>query len=101
MDGLPSFGSGLLARRAVIPSEALSNHRSHRPSGCFRGSRSSSFLPPSRLTGGPGVEVVFQRLERVGPHRLILRDPLIELGEALRLDRVDPLLRADGDIDEL
>src|SRR2546421_556394 len=71
------------------------------PSGCVRGARSSSFLPPSLFTGGPGVEVAFQGLERVGPHRLVLRDPLVELGEALGFDRVDPLLRADGDIDEL
>src|SRR5207247_1481656 len=35
------------------------------------------------------------------PPRLIFRDPLVELREALGLDRVDPLLRADGDIDEL
>src|SRR6266566_8862122 len=69
--------------------------------GCFRGARSSSFLPPSLFTGGPGVEVVFHGLERVGPHRLVFRDPLVELGEALGLDRVDPLLRADGDMDEL
>src|SRR5207244_421018 len=101
MDGLPSSGSGLLDLRAVIPSQALSKHRSYLPSGCFRGARSSSFLPPCLFTGGPGVEIVFQGLERVGPHRLVFRDPLVELGEALRLDRVDPLLRADGDVDEL
>src|SRR5205823_5857351 len=101
MDGLPSSGSGLLALRAVIPSEALSNHRSHLPSGCFRGACLSSLLPPSLFTGGPGVEVALQGLERVGPHRLIFRDPLVELGEALGLDRVDPLLRAAGDFDEL
>src|SRR5436190_1079480 len=101
MDGLPSSGSGLLALRAVIPNEALSNHRSHLPSGCFRGACLSSLLPPRLFTGGPGVEVAFQGLERVRPHRLIFRDPLVELREALGLDRVDPLLRADGDIDEL
>src|SRR5437762_12516759 len=101
MDGLPSSGSGLLALRAVIPSEALSNHRSHLPLGCFRVACLSSLLPPSLFTGGPGVEVAFQGLERVRPHRLIFRDPLVELREALGLDRVDPLLRADGDIDEL
>src|SRR5207253_846231 len=67
MDGLPSSGSGLLALRAVIPSEALSNHRSHLPLGCFRGACLSSLLPPSLFTGGPGVEVAFQGLERVGP----------------------------------
>src|SRR5437867_8064046 len=94
MDGLPSSGSGLLALRAVIPSEALSNHRSHLPLGCFRGACLSSLLPPSLFTGGPGVEVAFQGLERVRPHRLIFRDPLVELREALGLDRVDPLLRA-------
>src|SRR5438105_3727524 len=71
------------------------------PSGCFGGARSSLLLPPSLFTGGPGVEVAFQCLERVRPHRLIFRDPLVELGEALGLDRIDPLLRADGDIDEL
>src|SRR5437773_2902361 len=101
MDGLPSSGSGLLALRAVIPNEALSSHRSHLPSGCFRGACLSSLLPPRLFTGGPGVEVAFQGLERVRPHRLIFRDPLVELREALGLDRVDPLLRADGDIDEL
>src|SRR5207249_2573580 len=47
------------------------------------------------------IEVAFQGLERVRPHRLIFRDALVELREALGLDRVDPLLRADGDIDEL
>src|SRR6266550_6680023 len=71
------------------------------PVGMLSRARSSSFLPPSLFTGGPGVKVPFQGLERVGPHRLILRDPFVELGEALRLDRVNPLLRADGDIDEL
>src|SRR5256714_3893259 len=71
------------------------------PVGMLSRARSSSFLPPSLFTGGPGVEVAFQGLERVGPHRLVFRDPLVELGEALGFDRVDPLLRAVGDIDEL
>src|SRR5438445_11336444 len=71
------------------------------PVGMLSTARSSSLLPPRLFTGGPGVEVAFQGLERVRPHRLIFRDPLVELREALGLDRVDPLLRADGDIDEL
>src|SRR5207247_10908546 len=96
LNGYPSSGSGLLALRAVIPNEALSNHRSHLPSGCFRGACLSSLLPPRLFTGGPGVEVAFQGLERVRPHRLIFRDPLVELREALGLDRVDPLLRGRG-----
>src|SRR5438132_14383577 len=101
MDGLPSSGSGLLALRAVIPNEALSNHRSHLPSGCFRGACLSSLLPPRLFTGGPGVVVAFQGLERARPYRLIFRDPLVELREALALVGVDPLLRAAGHVAEV
>src|SRR2546422_226359 len=65
-------------------------------------------LPPSRASRR--ARVMYQRARwsdsvrashttRIGCR--MLRDPLIALGEALRLDRVDPLLRADGDIDEL
>src|SRR5438876_11049501 len=101
MDGLPSSGSGLLALRAVIPSEALSNHRSHLPSACFRGACLSSLLPPRLFTGGPGVGVAFQGLARVRPHRLIIRDTLVELRAALGLDRVDRLLSPATDIDDV
>src|SRR6267143_900444 len=63
-------------------------------------SRSSSFLPLQLLTCGPSVEIAFEGLERVGPHCLVLRDPLVEFRESLRSQLVDPLLRVHFDIHE-
>src|SRR3989442_808616 len=48
----------------------------------------------------PGIEIPFQGLERVGPHRLVLRDPLVEFRESFRFQLADPLLRVHFDIHE-
>src|SRR2546430_3820288 len=66
----------------------------------FESYGSSSLLPPRPLTDRPGIEIPFQGLERVGPHRLVLRDPLVEFCESLRFQLVDPLLRMHFDIHE-
>src|SRR2546422_2448494 len=66
----------------------------------FEGYGSSSLLPLRLLTDRPGIEIPFQGLERVGPHRLVLRDPLVEFCQSLRLQLVDPLLRVHFDIHE-
>src|SRR2546427_11112957 len=54
---------------------------------------SSSLLPPPPLTDRPGIEIPFQGLERVGPPRLVLRGPLGELRQSLRLQLIAPLFR--------
>src|SRR2546426_478853 len=61
---------------------------------------SSSLLPPRPLTDRPGIEIPSQGLERVGPHRLVLRAPLVEFRQSLRFQLVDPLLRMHFDIHE-
>src|SRR5437867_6844092 len=66
----------------------------------FEGSGSSSLLPLRLLTDRPGIEKPLQGLERVGPHRLVLRDPLVEFRESLRFQLIDPLLRVHFDIHE-
>src|SRR5881409_2699302 len=66
----------------------------------FEGFRSSSLLPLRLLTDRPGIEIPFQGLEGIGPHRLVLRDPLVEFRESLRFQLVDPLLRIHLDIHE-
>src|SRR3989449_5377497 len=66
----------------------------------FEGYGSSSLLPLRLLTDRPGIEIAVQGLERVGPHRLVLRDPLVELRESFRFQLVDPLLRVHFDIHE-
>src|SRR5881409_485557 len=66
----------------------------------FEGYGSSSLLPLRLLADRPGIEIPFQGLERVGPHRLVLRDPLVEFRESLRFQLVDPLLRVHFDIHE-
>src|SRR2546427_5868457 len=66
----------------------------------FEGYGSSSLLPLRLLTDRPGIEIPFQGLERVGPHRLVLRDPLVEFRQSLRFQLVDPLLRIHFDIHE-
>src|SRR5688572_25095960 len=65
-----------------------------------RESRPSSFLSLRSLARRPGVNVAFQGVQRVGPHRLVFRDPFVEFGETLRLECVDSLLRMDRDLDE-
>src|SRR2546425_9754289 len=69
-------------------------------SGRFEGFRSSSLFPLRPLTDRPGIEIPFQGLECVGPHRLVLRDPLVEFRESLRFQLVDPLLRMHLDVHE-
>src|SRR5438094_550153 len=66
----------------------------------FEGDGSSSLLPLRLLTDRPGIEIPFQGLERVGPHGLVLRDPLVEFRQSLRFQLVDPLLRIHFDIHE-
>src|SRR5436309_855846 len=66
----------------------------------FEGYGSSSLLPLRLLTDRPGIEIPFQGLERVGPHRLVLRDPLVEFRQSLRFQLVDPLLRMHFDTHE-
>src|SRR3989449_6473095 len=66
----------------------------------FEGYGSSSLLPLRLLTDRPGIEIAVQGLERVGPHRLVLRDPLVEFRESFRFQLVDPLLRIHFDIHE-
>src|SRR3989441_2583303 len=66
----------------------------------FEGSRSSSLLPLRLLTDRSGVEIPLEGLECVGPHRLVLRDPLVEFRESLWFQLVDPLLRIHFDIHE-
>src|SRR5439155_5301114 len=61
----------------------------------------SSLLPLGLLTDRPRIEVACQGVQRVGPHRLVLRDPLVKVSETLRVDRVDALLGPDRDLDEL
>src|SRR3989441_4736299 len=48
----------------------------------------------------PGFDIPFKGLGRVGPHRLVLRDPLVEFRESFRFQLVDPLLRVHFDIHE-
>src|SRR6267143_3900261 len=64
------------------------------------GTGDSSLLPLRLFARCPRVEIAFQRFERVGPHRLVLRNPFIEFGEALGVELVDALLRVDRDVDE-
>src|SRR3989441_8923141 len=66
----------------------------------FEGSRSSSLLPLRLLTDRSGIEIPLEGLECVGPHRLVLRDPLVEFRESLWFQLVDPLLRIHFDIHE-
>src|SRR5207244_8134206 len=66
----------------------------------LEGSRSSSLLPLRLLMDRPGIEIPLQGLEGVGPHRLVLGDPLVEFRESLRSQLVDPLLRIHFDIHE-
>src|SRR5256886_3707432 len=66
----------------------------------FEGYGSSSLLPLRLLTDRPGIEIPFQGLERVGPHRLVLRDPPVEFRQSLPFQLVDPLLRIHFDIHE-
>src|SRR5207249_9198652 len=54
---------------------------------------SSSLLPLRPLTDRPGMEIPFQGLERVGPHRLVRRDPLVQVRQSLRFQLLDTLLR--------
>src|SRR3989441_4806257 len=63
----------------------------------FEGYGSSSLLPLRLLTDRPGIEIPFQGLECVGPHRLGLRDPLVEFPKSLRFQLVNPLLRIHFD----
>src|SRR2546422_6445274 len=66
----------------------------------FEGYGSSSLLPLRLLTDRPGIEIPFQGLECVGPHRLVLRDPLVEFPKSLRVQLVNPLLRIHFDAHE-
>src|SRR3989442_1387706 len=100
---MSSSGSFPLDFRAVIVVEAYSTRRYRLASlGLPRlGIVPSSLLPLGLLTDRPRVKVACQRVQRVGPHRLVLRDPLVQVGETLRVDRVDALLGPDRDLDEL
>src|SRR2546426_989949 len=66
----------------------------------FEGYGSSSLLPFRLLPAPPAMEIPSQGLGRVGPHRLLLRDPLVEFRQSLRFQLVDPLLRVHFDIHE-
>src|SRR5216110_21838 len=89
--------------RAVILVGAYSSHRSpirQAGSALDLWSFSSSFLPLRFLSRAPRVQVSFEGREGVGPHRLVLRDPLVEFGQSFGLDRVDAFLRPNGHVDE-
>src|SRR5438128_4158441 len=64
----------------------------------LEGSRSSSLLPLRLLMDRPGIEIPLQRLEVVGPPRLVLVHPLLEFRESLRPQLVSLLLRTHFDI---
>src|SRR5438132_803308 len=89
--------------QALILGGAYSRHRSRTRQGgspLVLGSNSSSFLPLRFLSRAPRTQVPFEGRERVGPHRLVLRDPLVEFGHSFGLDRVDSFLRPNGHVDE-
>src|SRR5438445_10313989 len=58
----------------------------------LEGSRSSSLLPLRLLMDRPGIEIPLQGLEGVGPHRLVLGDPLVEFRVSLRSHLLDTVL---------
>src|SRR6266545_8137742 len=63
----------------------------------MRGRRSSRSLPlPARRR----VQVVFERVQRLWPQGLVLRDPLMKFCEALRIQFVDSLLCLHLDVHE-
>src|SRR5712691_9641443 len=93
--------SFLRAVPGVILVVAYSKHRWTLAPGRFENRCGSLLLPLALLTAGPGVEIASQGVQRVGPHRLVFRDPFVEVGEALGIEFVDALLGTDGDLDEL
>src|SRR6267378_1118380 len=93
--------SFLRAVPGVILVVAYSNHRWTLAAERLGDRCGSSPLPLALLAAGPGVKIVSQGVERVGPHRLVFRDPFVEVSEALGIEFVDALLGADRDLDEL
>src|SRR5438445_3553145 len=89
---MSSLGSLLLRLRPVIVGGASSTHRRL---------LASSLLPLGLLSDRPRVQVPSEGVERVGPDCLVLRDPLIQVGEAFGVQRVDALLSLDRDLDQL
>src|SRR3989442_4366957 len=63
----------------------------------MRGERSSRSLP---LRARLRIEVALERVQRFWPQGLVLRDPLIEVRESVRVQLVDPLLSVHFDVHE-
>src|SRR2546422_2805470 len=59
----------------------------------FEGYGSSSLLPLRLLTDPPGIQIPFQGLKCVWPHRLVRRDALVKCPKAPRSQLVNPVSR--------
>src|SRR2546422_11558110 len=63
----------------------------------MRGERSSRSLP---LRARLRIEVALERVQRFWPQGLVLRDPLLEVRESVRVQLIDPLLSVHFDVHE-
>src|SRR3989454_7146598 len=63
----------------------------------MRGERSSRSLP---LRARLRIEVALERVQRFWPQGLVLRDPLVEVRESVRVQLIDPLLSVHFDVHE-